>query len=286
VEAWSSPEALKKCGSSEKVTNDDGNLKNPNDPSVLWNGMITPLLNVSIAGAVWYQGESNANSNNYNCTFPTMVDDWRNKWNLYSGGGTKSNFPFGFVQLSTYPATAPIDGFVTIRWAQTANYGYVPNTREQNYFMAVAMDLGDMASPEGGIHPRYKQDVGYRLSLGALAIAYGYKDVVYSGPLINSITQVQDHTGAYTLTAKYRSVGAQGIILLTSTGFEVGTSDGKWYDTVSGLAASDTIQLTGTVSGKITQVRYAWRVIPCDYKQCPVYSALERLPSPPFIYTL
>ena len=32
----------------------------PGTPSVLWNAMIYPFLNMTIKGAIWYQGESNA----------------------------------------------------------------------------------------------------------------------------------------------------------------------------------------------------------------------------------
>lgn len=36
-----------------------------------------------------------------------------------------------------------------LRWAQTANIGFVPNTLMPNVFMAVAMDLPDKSSPYG-----------------------------------------------------------------------------------------------------------------------------------------
>ena len=66
VEAWSSPDALKKCKketdeslSKERVA-EPQTTASPNDPSVLWNAMIHPFLNMTIKGAVWYQGESNS----------------------------------------------------------------------------------------------------------------------------------------------------------------------------------------------------------------------------------
>jgi hypothetical protein len=40
-------------------------------------------------------------------------------------------------------------GFPDIRWSQTAKYGYVPNPRLPNVFMAVAMDLPDYNSTRG-----------------------------------------------------------------------------------------------------------------------------------------
>ena len=94
------------------------------------------------------------------------------------------NTCFSFNKLSAYGTTnVTVDGFPTIRWAQTANYGYVPNPRMQNVFMAVSMDLGDPTSPYDSIHPRDKQDVGARLALAARGVAYMETDVYFTGPI-------------------------------------------------------------------------------------------------------
>ena len=81
-------------------------------------------------------------------------------------------------------------GFPDIRWAQTANYGYVPNERLQNVFMAVAMDLGDPTSPFGSVHPRDKQDVGDRLSRAGMGVVYGDKTAYYQGPIATAASIV------------------------------------------------------------------------------------------------
>lgn len=47
-ELWSSPDALKKCL--------DPSAPVPSGDSNLWNGMVVPLLNTTITGAIWYQG--------------------------------------------------------------------------------------------------------------------------------------------------------------------------------------------------------------------------------------
>ena len=92
-------------------------------------------------------GEANANYNNalYNCTFPEKINDWREKWR--GGFG-----PYGFVQLANFVG----NGGVTVRWHQTADYGYTPNPSMENVFMAVAIDTYDEPS---GIHPRLVVDV-------------------------------------------------------------------------------------------------------------------------------
>jgi sialate O-acetylesterase len=96
--------------------------------------MIHPLLNVSIKGALWYQGEANAgNAELYKCQLPAMIKDWRRKFNI-------GDFHFYFVQLAAYTGR----DFTDLRWAQTWALN-LPNPG-----MATAVDLGD---PVGGIHP-------------------------------------------------------------------------------------------------------------------------------------
>ena len=78
--------------------------------------MVTPLLNMTIYGVIWYQGESNQGDAfsatdshglpmpRYGCSFPAMIADWRTKWTEGSLGETHPTFPFGFVQLVGPPA--------------------------------------------------------------------------------------------------------------------------------------------------------------------------------------
>jgi hypothetical protein len=60
--------------------------------------------------------------------------------------------------------------------------------RQEGVFLQVAIDLGDVHSPVTPIHPRRKSEVGRRLALSALAVQYGRKDVVSTGPVFASIS--------------------------------------------------------------------------------------------------
>ncbi|KAI3354460.1 hypothetical protein L3Q82_018972, partial [Scortum barcoo] len=193
VEVWSSSRALQQCGLES--AKDGLNVLGPKNNSILWNSMIHPLLNMTIKGALWYQGEANTyyQTETYNCSFPAMIDDWRMAFHHGSGGQTALDFPFGFVQLSTSEKTAADDNFPEIRWHQTADIGFVPNPRMKKTFMAVALDLPDATSPYGTIHPRDKQDVAYRLTLGARAVAYREKDVPFQGPFPSKILCAPTH---------------------------------------------------------------------------------------------
>ena len=74
-------------------------LPSPGNSSALWNAMVYPFLNMTIYGAIWYEGGADALNKNYNCTFPAMIDDWRAKWYASTDMKTEKLFPFGFVQV-------------------------------------------------------------------------------------------------------------------------------------------------------------------------------------------
>lgn len=165
--------------------------------SGFWNGMVVPLLNMTVKGVVWYQGEAEATAGQhaagaYSCAFPALVNDWRAKWSASSA--TDGSFPFGVVQLSVWGdhdnstcADAPCPAAV-VRHAQTADYGYAPNEKLQEVFMATAIDLGDPHSPRGDIRPRNKRTVADRLYAAADALVYGNQTVYHTGIWMSNAT--------------------------------------------------------------------------------------------------
>ena len=60
-EAWTSREALSADEDFKPILDRSANFQanNPNQASVLYNGMVHPLVPFGIKGAIWYQGESN-----------------------------------------------------------------------------------------------------------------------------------------------------------------------------------------------------------------------------------
>src|SRR5690606_18070729 len=51
---------------------------NPYVLTGLYNGMIAPIVPYGIKGAIWYQGEANANRpDQYRRLLPAMIKDWR-----------------------------------------------------------------------------------------------------------------------------------------------------------------------------------------------------------------
>jgi len=144
----------------------------PEESGVCYNAMIHPFTKFEIAGAIWYQGESNrVNAHSYYESFPVMIETWRERFS--------KDLPFYFVQIApfNYKTELNIDAAV-VRDAQFKTMLNTPNTG-----MAVTNDIGNLDN----IHPSNKQEVGRRLALWALAKTYGRTDVTYSGPVYTSM---------------------------------------------------------------------------------------------------
>ncbi|XP_010627021.1 sialate O-acetylesterase isoform X2 [Fukomys damarensis] len=285
IEAWSSERSLKACGILTKGSVMHDSVSGPSEHSVLWNAMIHPLHNMTLKGVVWYQGEANIHYNKdlYNCTFPALIEDWRQTFHSGSQGQTERFFPFGFVQLSSdLSVNNTDDGFPQIRWHQTADVGFVPNPKMPNTFMAVAMDLCDRDSPFGSIHPRDKQTVAYRLHLGARAVAYDEKNLIFQGPLPEKI-ELLAHKGLLNLTY-YQKIQVQR---QDKKIFEISCCSDhqcKWLPAPMNTFSTQILTLSiNSCLGTVAALRYAWSTWPCEYKQCPLYHPSSSLPAPPFI---
>ena len=229
-----------------------------NRPTVLFNGMISPLIPYGIRGAIWYQGESNAGrAYQYRDLFKMLIRDWRSHWGV--------DFPFLFVQLANFMQPKPLpgdDAWAELREAQLMALS-LPNTG-----MAVAIDIGDAKD----IHPKNKQEVGRRLALNALGLVYG-KDVVYSGPIYksmsvegNKIRLTFDHVDGGLTTPNNEKL----------TGFAVAGGDSifTWADAeIDG----ETVVVSSPYVANPVAVRYAWAANPI----CNLYNKAG-LPASPF----
>lgn len=140
------------------------------DPSVCYNGMIAPLTNFEIYGAVWYQGESNAGKpEEYRSLLPLLIDCWRDKW--------RHDFPFYIVQLASYKSKYELQ-----RESQ-----FLTGLHMKKSGTITAIDIGDY----NNIHPANKQETGRRLALWALHKDYGLENR-YTGPSYGGYRIVDD----------------------------------------------------------------------------------------------
>ncbi|MEW5977837.1 MAG: sialate O-acetylesterase [Acidobacteriota bacterium] len=230
-------------------------------PSGLFNAMIAPLTEFSIRGAIWYQGESNAQplrAAEYNRLFSGMISDWRRAWD-------EGPFPFFFVQLANFLPRKPEptdSSWAELRESQTAALG-LPNTG-----MAVIIDIGEADD----IHPRNKQDVGKRLALAARGVAFGEK-IEYSGPLYRGMRIDGKQIRLYFDHAQSGLVAKDGKSL---QGFAIAGSDRKFVWAEARIEGESVVVSSPKVDQPIA-VRYAW----ADNPECNLYSK-NGLPASPF----
>ncbi|PVD28167.1 hypothetical protein C0Q70_10752 [Pomacea canaliculata] len=292
IEAWSPPEAINACPAIHHTQQEQSCC--PQSKLVIWNGMIRPLLSMTIFGALWYQGESNWDQTDiYSCQMKQLISTWRSEFNQQSMGETSQNFPFGYVQLAGYHNSQDVGAFPVLRWAQTGGHGYAPNPDQPRSFMAVAMDLPDFTSPYDPIHPRYKQDVAQRLVLGALNVAYGHSDVAFQGPFPTQF-HVTGSGAQRTITIEYNN-GRTSLDIRNTKGFDICCGGANahscaehgtyWVDApiTSHQGSHVTIAASGCNANKVLGLRYAWRESPCNLKQCAIYAADSSLPAPPYL---
>ncbi|MBN2293130.1 MAG: sialate O-acetylesterase [Pirellulales bacterium] len=248
-EAWTSRKALESKPSLkplldrwDKMAKAGGKAKNnPHRPANLFNGMIAPIVPYGIQGAIWYQGESNVSrAYQYRTIFPTMIENWRQIWG-------QGEFPFGFVQLAPFRYGKADPACCAELWeAQLLTLKNYPNIG-----MAVITDIGNIKD----IHPKNKQDVGARLALWAKAKVYGKRDVVYSGPIYESMTiegnKIRlrfDHVDGGLSTRDGKA----------PSHFTIAGDDKKFHPAEAKIDG-DTIVVQSPAVAKPVAARFAWR---------------------------
>lgn len=129
-------------------------------PGGLYETMLKKVHPYGIRGAIWYQGETNADYHpeTYTTNFSQMIRCWRDLW--------REDFPFLFVQLAPFGEWFDCSGdaYPIIRSCQAQVAKTVPGT-----WMASIGDVG----MQWDIHPKDKQPVGIRLAMLARHHVYG-----------------------------------------------------------------------------------------------------------------
>jgi len=238
VESWTSAEGNPNLPAANPPK--EAVPTNPNQPNLLYNAMIHPLIQVGIKGVIWYQGESNnSRAYQYRELFPLVIKNWRNKFN-------RPNLPFIFVQLANYLPELPEPGEST--WAELREAQAMALTLP-NTGMAVAIDLGETKD----IHPKNKQEVGRRLALVALAKVYKQK-VAYSGPMYQS---AKLEGNQMVLSFEHVEGGLKTQNGGDIKGFAVAGADKKFYWASATIKDNKVIVAAKEVPHPVA-VRYAW----------------------------
>jgi len=237
-----------------------GGISAQNQPAALYNAMVAPEINYTIKGFCWYQGEADTwQPRQYEKLMAALINDWRNKWQ-------QGTLPFLFVQLPgfmEYNYLPSESNWAGLRESQLKSLA-VPNTG-----MAVAIDLGEW----NDIHPDNKKDVGERLALAALKLAYK-EDLVYSGPLYESST-----IEGKKIVIRFTNTGS-GLMTNDSeapSSFAIAGEDKKFVWASAKIEGNKVVVWNDAVANP-KYVRYAWADNPLD----PNLFNKEGLPASPF----
>ena len=242
----------------------------------IYNGMIAPLVPFAIKGAIWYQGESNGGEGiSYFHKMQALIGGWRKDFGVGA-------FPFYWVQLANFQNPNPNpeggDGWARVREAQRKSLE-IPNTG-----MAVAIDLADVGNP-GDIHPKNKQDVGWRLAQWALFQAYNKKNLVPSGPLFKSVkvegSKIRvsfDYTGGGLIVGEKKGLEpVKEVVGGKLKGFAIAGADKKWAWADAAIDGKTVVLSSPEVPSPVA-VRYAFSMNP---DTANLYNK-EGMPASPF----
>ncbi|MGF7141177.1 sialate O-acetylesterase [Roseimarinus sediminis] len=234
-------------------------------PTLLYNGMIHPLLKHAIKGAIWYQGESNADAlyqaKRYEEQMRLLIADWRKQWN-------NDKLSFYMVQLANFRAESEVpqnDIWPVVREAQTRV------ATDPMVEMACIIDIGEA----GDIHPRNKYDVGQRLALDALKLDYGF-DLVNNGPRFSKV-KMKGKSAVITFDTQGSDLQVRnkyGYI----NGFAVAGNDQKFVFAKARLINDTQVEVYSDSDIDIVAVRFLWADNPGKVN---LYNA-HGLPAEPF----
>lgn len=209
----------------------------PVEPGILYNAMIYPIANYTIAGAIWYQGEANVGTwYAYRQLLTTMISSWRKAW--------RKDFPFYFVQIAPFAGYGKSSSSAFLREAQT-QVSFFPNSG-----MVVTSDL---VNDINDIHPKLKKEVGLRLANYAMAQTYGIKSSGYRSPLYANMKIEKDRV-RISFDNTYGGLYAKGGEI---TGFYIAGDDRKFVAAKAKIEGNTVVVSNNLVSHPVA-VRFGF----------------------------
>ncbi|SHH02061.1 sialate O-acetylesterase [Flavobacterium fluvii] len=244
IEPWTPASAYENSTLfKDKIEN---NIINGVEAGSLYENMIKPLAPFAIKGFLWYQGESNAMTNDtlYADKMKTLIHSWRERWE-------NPELSFYYVTLAPFNYTRRKDKVahtvetLPIIWeAQTAALS-IPKTE-----MIPTSDLIDKLND---IHPPYKWEIGRRLSNVALAKQYGYSNLEFTGPRFKEMKLAgKDLVVSFSHSDGLKSSDGKAIRWL-----EVAGSDGV-FKTANGIIKNNKLVVSSPDIVKPMQLRMGW----------------------------
>jgi sialate O-acetylesterase len=221
IEAWMDAESQKVFTDVDLSLLNDEKLPVYIKPVSCFNGMIAPLVNYSLRGFIWYQGESNVpRFSTYADKMVALIKFWRTLW-------ADDNMPFFYAEIAPY-------NYAANRLDLTAAQINAALLREKqaqvmqminNVGMVCTNDMVFLYEREE-IHPSNKLEVAKRFTYWALHNTYGFGDALsVIGPQYKSM---KVENGRAILS--FSGVDGEGLTIKGDIlGFEIAGNDHIFY---------------------------------------------------------
>ncbi len=246
IQAWMSKETSVSF-EDKKVPEPGDSITVPNrTPTVLFNGMLHPVIGYGIKGCIWYQGETNyIEPDRYEQLFPAMVNEWRTLWGM-------GDFPFYYAQIAPFDYSV----FTPTEFHEKYNSAYLRDAQRKclakipNSGMVVLMDIGE----KDCIHPEKKKVTGNRFALLVLGDTYGVKGIGYKNPSYGGM-EIQGSNVIISFNDVPNGITSFGHDVNC---FEIAGEDKHFYPATVFLRRKSVILSSPNVNNPVA-VRYAFR---------------------------
>ncbi len=223
--------------------------KSPFRPSGVYETMLMRVCPYTLAGFLYYQGESDEHkAGMYEKLFAMLIRQWRHDW-------MEPTLPFLCVQL---PMFLEFGAPARFEWCRIREAQMRVQQQTSHMGIAVILDQGEY----GNIHPVEKETVGVRLALQAMEKVYGPVDgAEANGPIFRCAypyhqvmcVEFDYAQGMYVLDAdgSHRTEGSVDF-------FELAGPDGKYVPAEAQLCEDGRVLVRAKGIGHPTYVRFQW----------------------------
>lgn len=216
-----------------------------------YNGLIAPVEKMTVAGMLWYQGESDSATQ-------TAVDSYADRFgglvDYLRGTTGNSDMPVFMVQLSSHSLSTDSATDGTVAWNipqfRAMQSEMIDAGTIENLYMVPSLDKGWKQGDTDVAHPKYKKPIGERLAKVAENVLYNKENILAPKPI-----SVEFGKGYCTITFDQNLT-----YNLSVAGFELikdgvaYPARGEAYDNMVDISVSDEALCNDIADG----VRYAF----------------------------
>lgn len=240
IQPWIPKEVVERDDYLNQLTKSFSTPWAPQGAGVLFNSMIHPLAPYTLAGIIWYQGESNAlvieEAKYYGTMMKSLIESWRQVF--------QKELPFYFIQIAPFDGYYPKNAAAYLR-EQQENTLKLPKTGMIN--------VGDLVNDVKDIHPLLKVSVGKRLANLVLKEQYNFSNLMPYSPKFKKITINKN-----TTVVSFTSIGKLSCKDKEIKSFELAGNDRIFYPAKATLTKYGEIILKSKKINLPVAVRYCF----------------------------